>query len=106
MGSILEALQSNEEARIRCFRACLRKNVVFETSLIANRGYDMRGMAEVMENIDVEMVVRKFIEKHTSNSTSSALSHPEANDVSSIDFTHTHTHTHTHTMRCRMCRLV
>lgn len=61
MKIVLDALQSNEEARIRCIRSALRKLIVFETSLIANRGYDMRGMAATMEEIDVAGVISEFI---------------------------------------------
>ncbi|XXQ39556.1 FCH domain-containing protein [Plasmodiophora brassicae] len=61
MISVLEGIQSNEEARIRCFRAALRKIVVFETSLVANRSYDMKDMAALMEGVDHTEVLQRFI---------------------------------------------
>eukprot|EP00474_Spongospora_subterranea_P004665 CRZ05123.1 hypothetical protein [Spongospora subterranea] len=61
MTSVLEGIQSNEEARIRCLRGALRKCVVFETSLVANRSYDIKDMAAVMEDIDHSEVLNQFI---------------------------------------------
>jgi hypothetical protein len=61
MQQVLQGLQGNEESRVEAVRAALRKNVVYEVSLVANRQYDMNGMVEIMESINVVSVCQCII---------------------------------------------
>ena len=54
MSNVLEGLERNEEARLRCCKAGLRKIVVYEMALYANRSYDALAKANVMENISLD----------------------------------------------------
>lgn len=84
MISVLEGIQSNgtervchpamsslrsepaiaEEARIRCFRAALRKIVVFETSLVANRSCALRPLRVAHRWPDASNAVDRRHEGH------------------------------------------
>jgi len=66
--SILKQIQLLEQQRIETLKDCLTRWVVFETSLTANRKYDVKGLATALENVDISKdqsrLITNLLSKH------------------------------------------
>ena len=61
MTTVLQGMQSNEEARLNALSDALTKWAVFVTNLTANRNYDVKSLAETMSQISVKGDLQAFM---------------------------------------------
>ena len=95
MTTVLQGMESNEEARLNALGDSLRKWAVFVTNLTANRSYDVQSLAQTMAQInvkgDLQTFMRETLASHPIRSSESVtprsvyqFNHSGSNSSSSI----------------------